>query len=242
MWKQGKKARELGRPTRRGAISTAPALGGALAIAAIFALSAGSYAQPAPRGSATPSAFQAAMERNYKNLFEAALISGAQAPNGATMPLDRLLAMASRDGLQRLDDGSIGELIRLRSELVRQSDTATCAGIWSGSSGGGLVPAIKKLPAGEQQRWAALFNRAAQATIDRVPIRPAPTPDQYQPALNRMLSAVPPNDVDAINTAINGSGSATLEQECSAVRAFYGGMLRANPADAVVITRALLYK
>ncbi len=194
-----------------------------------------------PQNAATPSVFASAMQNDYRNIFEAALLTGVQAPNGQSMPLDQLLALSSRDGLQRLDDGSISDLVRLRQELAQQSDTAPCAGIWSGSIARNLVPAIEKLPDDQQRQWAAIFNRAAEATINKVPIRPAPTPDQYQPALNRMLSGVSPADLQAINSAID-STNLSPDQECSAVRAFYGGMVRANPADAVMIARALLYK
>jgi len=198
--------------------------------------------QRGPQASLTPSPFQRAMERDYKNLFEATIIFGAQAPNGSAMPTDQLLALASRDGLQRFDDAEILELIRLRSELVRRADTTTCAGIWSGAAVGKLVPAIEKLPADQQRQWAALFNRAAQATIDKVPVRPAPTRDQFQSALNRMVGRLPPLDLEAIDAAINDPARLTPEQECSAVRVFYGAITRANRADAVTVARAHLYE
>src|SRR5208337_3996615 len=198
--------------------------------------------QRGPQASLTPSPFQRAMERDYKKLFEATIIVGAQAPNGSAMPTDQLLALASRDGLQRLDDAEILELIRLRSELVRRADTTSCAGIWSGAAVGKLIPAIEKLPADQQRQWAALFNRAAQATIDKVPVRPAPTQDQFQSALNRMVGRLPPPDLEAIDAAINDPAHQTPEQECSAVRGFYSAMARCKRADAVTVARAHLYE
>jgi hypothetical protein len=194
-----------------------------------------------PQAAATPSVFASAMQNDYKNIFEAALLTGAQAPNGQSMPVEQLLALASRDGLQRLDDRSIDDLVHLRLELAQRSDTATCAGIWSGSIARNLVPAIEKLPADQQRQWASIFNSAAQATINKTPIRPAPTPDQYQPALSRMLNGVPPDDLQAINSAIDAR-NLSADQECHAVRAFYGGMVHANPADRIMVARALLYK
>lgn len=181
------------------------------------------------------------MERNYQNVFAAAMIIGAQTPNGASIPLERLLALTSRDGLQRLDDPSIGNLIRLRSEFANSGDTVTCAGIWSGSTGN-LVPAIEKLPTDQQRQWADLFNQAALAIMQRVPARPAPAPDQFQPALNRMLTGLPQTDFEAINTAIQRSSPLTPVQECDAARAFYRALTRANPADAIVVARTMMYQ
>jgi hypothetical protein len=233
--------RPVRRHRRMGRIA-AVALSIVFAMAAALVCGAEASAAGSPAASATASEFRKAMERGYQNFFEAALVTGAHAPNGASMSLNRLLALSSRDGLQRLDDGSISDLVRLRSELARESDTATCAGIWSGSIAQNLVPAIEKLPVDQQRQWAMIFNRAAQATINKVPIRPAPTPAEYQPALNRMLTGVAPADLRAIKSALDDSAHPTPDQECRAVRAFYGGMTRANPADAVMVARALLYK
>jgi hypothetical protein len=194
------------------------------------------------RTSTAVPAFQQAMQVNYRDLFEAAIITGAQDPNGASMPLERLLAAASRDGLQRLNDQSIAELVRLRSELANRADLATCAGLWSGSMARGFVPAVESLHPQQQREWAQLFDQAARATINRMPIRPAPTPDQYQPALTRMLSQLPPADLEAFKSALDDSAHLTPAQECKAVRVFCGALARTDHADAVTLSRAMLYR
>jgi hypothetical protein len=186
------------------------------------------------------SVFQTSLEAHYDNLFEAAMLVGVQVPGGASMPLERLLALTSRNGMQRLDDSSIGELVRLRSEFVASSDTASCAAIWSGANAA-LVAAIEKLPAEQQQQWAGLFTHAAQATIDRLPQRPAPPRDQYEAALDRVLARLPQDQLDDIKAALNDSWRLTPAEECRAARAFYGG-LQADQSDGVTITRAMLYQ
>jgi len=51
-----------------------------------------------------------------------------------------------------------------------------------------------------------------------------------------------PLDLEAIDAAINDPARLTPEQECSAVRVFYGAMARANRTDAVTVARAHLYE
>jgi len=218
------------------------ALGATLVMLATALFLAPSSAAGTRRTSTTVPAFQQEMQVNYRDLFEAAIITGAQDPNGASMPLERLLAAASRDGLQRLGDQSIAELIRLRSELADRADLSTCAGLWSGSMARGFVPAVESLPPQRQREWAQLFDQAARATINRMPVRPAPTPDQYQPALTRMMSRLPPADLEALRSALDDSARLTPAQECKAVRVFYGALMRTNHADAVTLSRAMLYQ
>jgi len=222
--------------------TTIVARGVALAMLMTPVFRANLYASEPSGAPSKPSVFQKTLESNYQNIFEATIIAGAQAPDGGSMPLDRLLALASRDGLQRLDDGSIFNLIYLRSELAERTDVVTCAGIWSGQIAGTLVPAIESLPADQQREWAQLLNQLALATINKVPVRPAPTPDQYQKALNRMRAAMPVRDRDAVDSAVTDSAHSTPAQECEAMRAFYNGLLRTRHADAVTVARGLLYQ
>lgn len=187
-------------------------------------------------------AFQQEMQRNYEDLFKAAIITGVEKSNGTSMSLDQLLAAANQSGLQRLNDQWIGELIRLRAQLVNRAGTATCASLWSGSIGKSFVPSIETLGPQDQRLWAAFFDQAARAVIDREPIRPAPTPEQYKPALTRIMSKMAPSDLEDLNAALSDSAHLTPDQECNAARAFYGGIARAKHADALTVTRAMLYQ
>ncbi len=215
-----------------------------VALAMLLTLMFRTIADAAAKSAASPrpSVFQRTLQSDYQNIFEATIIAGAQAPDGESMRLDGLLALASRDGLQRLDDSSIFNLIYLRSELAERTNVATCAGIWSGQVGDRLVPAIESLPADQQRRWARLFDQAALATIKGLPVRPPPTPEQYQTALNSMLARLPRRNRDAVDSALKDDGQLTAAQECNAVRAFYSGLRRTSGADALIIARALLHQ
>jgi hypothetical protein len=188
------------------------------------------------------SPFQQEMQRSYEDMFKAAIITGVEDPNGASMSLEQLLVAANRNGLQRLNDQWIGELIRLRAQLVNRAGTATCASLCSGSIGKSFVPSIETLGPQDQRLWAAFFDQAARAVIDREPIRPAPTPEQYKPALTRIMSKIAPSDLEDLNAAFSDSAQLTSDQECSAARALFVGIPSANRADALTVTRAMLYQ
>ena len=187
-------------------------------------------------------AFQQEMQRNYQDLFQAAIITGVADPNGTSMSLEQLLAAANRNGLRRLNDQWIGELIPLRAQLAYLANTRTCASLWSGSVEQGFVPAIETLNPQQQRLWAEIFDQAARAVINHTPIRPAPSPAEYQPALSGIMSKMAPPDLAALNEALADSTQLAPDQECNAARALYGGIARANRADALTITRAMLYR
>jgi len=149
--------------------------------------------------------------------------------------------IAKRQTTRRLDDQSLLKLTSLRADLAQRSDVATCAALWSGDSVN-LVPAIETLPDDQQRQWAQLFDQAAMATANGVPVQSAPTPAQFQAALNRIMAGLPPSDIEAVSAAVHNPAHPSPEQECEAVRAFYGRLVHANPGDAVVITRGLLYQ
>ncbi len=187
-------------------------------------------------------AFQQEMQLNYEDLFKAAIISGVENPNGTSMSLEQLLSAANHNGLQRLNDRWIGELIELRSQLADRAGTATCASLWSGSIGKSFVPLIETLEPQQQRLWAQLFDQAARAVIDRKLIRPAPTPEQYKPALTRIMSKMAPSDLEDLNAALSDSSRLTPDLECGAARGLYTAMARANRADALTVTRAMFYQ
>jgi hypothetical protein len=187
------------------------------------------------------SAFQQEMQQNYEDLFKAAIITGVDNPKGTSMSLEQLLAAANRNGLQRLNDQWLGELIPLRAQLANRANTATCASLWSGSVDRGFVPAIETLDPQRQRLWAEVFDQAALAIIDRRPIRPAPVPEQYKPALTRIMSKLTPQEIEDLNTALADSSHLTPDQQCGAARALYTGIARASRADALTVTRAMLY-
>jgi hypothetical protein len=188
------------------------------------------------------SPFQQETQRNYEDLFKAAIITGVDNPKGTSMSLEQLLAAANRNGLQRLNDQWIGELIPLRAQLVNRANTLTCASLWSGSVENGFVPAIETLGPQQQRLWAEVFDQAALAIIDKRPVRPAPMPEQYKPALTRIMSKLTPSEIDYLNTALADSSHLTPDQQCGAARALYTGIARANRADALTVTRAMLYQ
>jgi hypothetical protein len=219
-------------------ILSAFAFGGALSIPGVT-VSAPSTAATKP----TPiPAFQQEMQLNYEDLFKAAIITGVQDRKGTSMSLEQLLAAANRNGLQRLNDQWIGELIPLRAQLANRANTRTCASLWSGSVDRGFVPAIEALDPQQQRLWALVFDQAARAVINRAPIRPAPTPEQYQPALTRIVSKMAPSDLEDLNAALSDSSHVTPDQECGAARGLFTAVARANRADALTVTRAMLYQ
>jgi len=222
---------------RCGMILRTTAFGSALAVMIVTSLSTAGTRTNTP----TP-AFQQEMQRNYEDLFKAAIITGVADPNGISMSLEQLLGAANRNGLRRLNDQWVGELIQLRAQLIYLANTRTCASLWSGSVDRGFVPAIETLEPQQQRLWAQIFDQAALAIINRTPARPAPTPEQIEPALARTMKQMAPPDLEALNEALAGSAQLTPDQECGAARALYGNIARADRADALTLTRAMFYQ
>ena len=193
------------------------------------------------RRAATESVFQAALEDGYPQIAKAMSVVAVQTPNAAAMPVADLLRVVAAQGFQRLDDQSMLTLTNLRADLAQQSDVATCAGLWSGDPSN-LVPAIETLPDDQQRQWAQLFDQAAVATINHAPIRPVPSPQQFQVALNRTVAAMPAADLDVVKSVLDDPAHQSQDTQCQAARALYFAIQRANHDDAVTIARSLIYR
>jgi hypothetical protein len=210
-----------------------------LVLALVFLHASSSVAGPESK---PVSAFQQEMQLNYEDMFKAAILTGVAEPNGTSMSLDQLLAAANRNGLQRLNDQWVWELILLRAQIANRANTATCASLWSGSVDSGFVPAIETLDPQQQRLWAEVFDQAARAIVNKAPIRPAPTPEQYKPALTRVMSKMTLSDLEDLNAALSDSSSLTRDQKCGAARGLFTAIARARRADALTVTRAMLYQ
>ena len=158
-----------------------------------------------------------------------------------SMPADEVFRATAADGLERLDDASIMTLIRLRAELADRARPKACAALWSGDNVD-LVAAIESLPDDQQQQWAELFDRAAAATVNHTPIRPAPSAEQYQEAFNRTMAGLGPSEFEEVASTVTNPDHQTARDQCIAARLFYGRLKQMSNADALIVTRSRLYK
>jgi hypothetical protein len=120
--------------------------------------------------------FDATLEGAYPDISRAMQAVAATTPDGASMSSGDLFRIVTRSGFRRLDDQSVLEFVQLRANLAQTDDAATCAELWSGNTRN-LVPAIEAQPNDQQRQWAELFDHAALATINNLPIMPSPTAD-----------------------------------------------------------------
>lgn len=195
----------------------------------------------AVRNAPTPSAFQTTLEQGYANISKAAVITAGRVPGSQSMPANEVFRATAADGLERLDDASIMTLIRLRADLANRADPKTCAALWSGDNVN-LVAAIESLPDDQQQQWAELFDRAAAATVNNTPIRPAPSPEQYQEAFNRTMAGLGPSEFEEVASTVTNPDHQTARDQCIAARLFYGRLKQMSSADALIVTRSRLYR
>jgi hypothetical protein len=186
------------------------------------------------------SVFQATMEQAYPTIVSAAKLTASQIPGGELMPAGQLMSAAASSGFRRLDDASLVEMVLLSAELAQRADTETCAMLWSGGPGEAIVPAIEQLPANQQHKWARIFDHAALATIEGLPLRPAPTAAEFQAALNRTMLRSSQSDLNAIKAMVEDPNHQGASQKCDAARGMYAALLRTDYADAVTIERGLL--
>jgi hypothetical protein len=198
--------------------------------------------RPVPVPIVTPrlSVFQATMEQAYPTIVRAAKLTASQIPGGESMPAGQLMSAAASGGFRRLDDPSLAQLVLLSAELAQRADPETCAMLWSGGAGAAFVPAIEKLPADQQHKWARIFDHAALASIEGLPLRPPPTATEFQEALNRTMLRSPPSDLNAIKAVVEDGEHQDAAQKCDAARAMYAALLRTDYDDAVTIERGLL--
>jgi hypothetical protein len=212
-----------------------------LLVIVLFLVAGFALTEYAVRNASPPSAFQTTLEQGYANISKAAVITGAQIPGSQSMPADEVFRATAAQGLQRLDDPSIMTLIRLRADLADRTDPKTCAALWSGDNVN-LVSAIESLPDDQQQEWAQLFDQAAAATVNNVPIRQAPSPEQYQEAFNRTMAGLGPSEFEEIENAVANPDDQSPRDECIAARLFYGRLKQMSNADALIVTRSRLYR
>ena len=180
------------------------------------------------------------MEQAYPTIVGAAKVTASQIPGGDSMPPGQLVSVAASSGFRRLDDASLAKLAWLSAELANRADTATCAMLWNGGAGQAIVPAIEELPVDQQRKWARIFDRAALATVSGLPVRPAPSPAEFQSALSRAMLRSSSSELGAIKAVIDDPDHQSETQKCEAVRGIYAAMMRADYADAITIQRALL--
>jgi hypothetical protein len=191
------------------------------------------------RAGAPESVFQTTLEDGYPQIVKAMDVVALQSPVTASMPVAGVLRVVASEGFRRLDDQSLLRLTSLRADLAQQSDLATCAGLWSGDLSN-PVPAIEMLPDAQQREWAQLFDRAAIAAANHTTPLPAPSPAQFQLALNRMVAAMPPADFDLITSVLDDPRHQSQDLECRAARTLYAALARGNQDDAVTIARGLI--
>jgi hypothetical protein len=193
------------------------------------------------RAGAPESVFQTTLEDGYPQIVKAMSVVALQSPGTASMPVTDVLRVVATEGFRRLDDQSLLRLTSLRADLAQQSDLAICAGLWSGDPPN-LVPAIETLPDAQQREWAQLFDQAAIATINHTALLPAPSPAQFQLALNRTVAAMPSADFDLIKSVLDDPRHKSQDIECQAARTLYAAIERGNQDDAVTIARGLIYQ
>ncbi|HUA33422.1 MAG TPA: hypothetical protein VMA09_07445 [Candidatus Binataceae bacterium] len=197
---------------------------------------------PSAEGNQPESVFQATLVQSYPTISRATNQIASQAAGGSSMTASQLLTAAANDGFRRLDDASLGKLLWLSSELANRANTQSCAMLWSGGAGEAFVPAIEQLPVDQQRKWGRIYDRAALASINGLPVRRAPNPQDFQAALSRTMMYMPANDLNAIKAMINDPVHQSDAQKCAAVRAIYAGMMRADYADAITVERGLLHQ
>jgi hypothetical protein len=212
-----------------------------LLVIVIFVVAGFALTEYAVRNPPASSTFQTTLEQGYANISKAAVITAGQVPGGQSMPADEVFRATAHGGLQRLDDASISTLIRLRADLAVRADPKTCAALWSGDNLN-LIPAIESLPDDQQQAWAQLFDQAAAATVNNMPIRPAPSPEQYQEAFNRTMAGLEPSEFEEIESVVTSPEHQSRRDQCIAARLFYGRLNQMNNADALIVTRSRLYQ
>jgi hypothetical protein len=145
--------------------------------------------------------FDATLEGAYPDISRAMQAVAATTPDGASMSSGDLFRIVTRSGFRRLDDQSVLEFVQLRANLAQTDDAATCAELWSGNTRN-LVSAIEAQPDDQQRQWAELFDHAALATINNLPIMPSPTADQLQVALSRTSAKLSRSDFDLVKSAV----------------------------------------
>lgn len=195
-----------------------------------------------------PTPFEAALQKGYPNIVQALLLTGARNANAAHLDashvdVNRVVKLAAVQGFRRLDDPTILSLAHLRIELARRADAQACAEMWNQQNTSELVRAIESSPADQQRSWAELFDAAAIATIRNQPTWPAPARDRFLAAIDRLISTIPVSEQTTIRALATGdSRTATTDQKCRAVRIFYRGLERIGAADAITISRYMLYQ
>jgi hypothetical protein len=153
----------------------------------------------------------------------------------------KVVQLASRDGFQRLSDPAIRGMSHLRGALARNSDIDTCERLWNSRDSEWLIVAIEELPDDLQRRWAEMFVAAAMAVLDNRPVRPPPSRDELAMALRVMLDGMsPPAQLTFLDLTDSKSDPSETER-CQGVRLFYGRVEQMDEADALTITRSLLY-
>jgi hypothetical protein len=184
------------------------------------------------------SVFQASLVQAYPTIAQATRQIASKTPGGGST--NQLVSAAATDGFRRLDDAWLAKLVWLSAELANRADTQTCAMLWSGGEGAAIVPAIEQLPVDQQRKWARIFDRAALASVNNLPLRPAPSAAEFQAALSRTMLTATPDGLSAIKTMIDDPQHQSDAAKCAAVRAIYAGMMRANYADAITVERGLI--
>jgi hypothetical protein len=154
----------------------------------------------------------------------------------------RVVQLASRDGFQRLSDPAIRGMSHLRGGLARSSNIQTCERLWSSRDSEWLIVAIEKLPGDQQRRWAEMFVAAATAVLEGQPVRPPPSPDDLRMALRVMLDGMSPPAQLAFLDLTDKKYDPTETERCQGVRLFYDRVEQMDEADALIITRSLLYE
>jgi hypothetical protein len=153
----------------------------------------------------------------------------------------KVVQLASRDGFERLSDPAIRGMSHLRGALARRGDIHTCERLWSGRDSEWLPGAIVKLPDDLQRRWAEMFVAAATAVLESRPVRPPPSADDLRMALRVMLDGMSPLEQLTFLDLTDNSYDPTETERCRGVRLFYGRVEQMDEADALIITRSLLY-
>jgi len=216
-----------------------------LAMPIISAASGTSNSSPAYTRPLDQSVFAETIGRSCPALEAAQRAHLKPAANAAPqeqLDVPKVLQLAGRDGFRRLSDPAIRGMSHLRGSLARRSNIHTCERLWSSHDSEWLAVAIEKLPDDLQRRWAEMFVAAAMAVLEGQPIRPPPSPEDLRMALRVMLDGMSPPAQLAFLDLTDSRSDPTETERCQGVRLFYSRVEQMDEADALTITRSLLYE
>ncbi len=187
-------------------------------------------------------AVQQELEAQAVRMADAMRAAGRPVPQSGA-EAEALSAKLARDGYRRLADDVLLELLRMRVVLAEGSPPPLCAGMWTGSYGPEMLPAIvMRFSVTQQRRWAQIYGEAQLAEIHNRPARrSAPGEAELAGALERFFREVPAADAAFLATALEAPARLAADERCRATRLYYRRLSRMAPRDALVVFRASLF-